>query len=201
MRYAKYVVSIFMAGTLFAQSSSWRPYQFIGTEHMKYEITNIKDSKTEKGEYTIDIKKEGEKFRIELKGRFGESSGSFSTTVENTEDIPQALMGQMFFNPWMAPLSVTLFSPFFTMFFLSPQWEGKSHWKQTDEEGNVTEVNFGEECEFGGFVGKHFEVLTNGNPNYEVCVSEDVPLPLYIKFSEPDENSVFEVKLIEFSSK
>lgn len=200
MRYTKFVLLVSMIGVLTSQPSRWKLYQFKGSEHMKYSITNVKGSETENGEYSIDIKKEGEKFRLELKGQLGESSGSFSTTVENPEDIPQALMGQMFFNPWMAPLSVTLFSPFFTMYFMSSmEFKGKSHWKQTDEEGNVIEVNYGEECEFAGFTGKHMEILTNGKLSYEVCVSKDVPLPLYVKFSQPEENSIFEVKLLEYS--
>lgn len=202
MDFAKYIAIFVMVGVLIPQSMEWKPFQFRGSEHMKYSVTQTKDSEIQKGEYTIDIKREDEGYRLELRGEFGGSAGSFSTTVEEAEDIPQALFGQVLFNPWLLPLSITLFSPIFTMYFLNyQQWKGKSHWKQTDEEGNVIEVNFGEECEISGFTGKQLEILVNEKPNYEVCVSEDIPVPLYIKFSEPSENSVFEVKLVEYTQK
>ena len=188
---------------LLAQEPYWKPYAFKGTEHFKYTITQTAGEEAQTGEYVIDLSKEGEKYRIRFQGKFAGNEGSFSTTVSSPEEIGATLMAQMFFNPWIAPLTVTLFSPGFLAIpyggLMMGNWEIGSRWKHTDEEGNVVTVEIPSACEYAGKSGRKLVVKENGEVIYETCVAPGVALPLYVKFRDKNKGDLYEAKLVEYS--
>lgn len=195
--------SLVLSTLLSAQEPYWKPYAFKGTEHFKYQITQKQEEETKTGEYVIDLSREGEQYRIRIQGRFGGNEGSFSTTVSSPSEIGGTLMGQMFFNPWVAPVTLTLFTPTLLMLpfggLTMGSWEIGSHWKHKDESGNEVSVEIPSACEHAGKSGRKLVVKENGEVVYETCVAQGVALPLYVKFRNKDDGSLYEAKLVEYS--
>ncbi len=181
------------------ETSEWIPYNFKGSEFFKYEVKGLEDKETKTGYEIIQISKSGEKYKIKIEGKYGESEGSFTTSVENKEDIAGAIIGQSIFNPYLAPLALALFSPAWTFYFgiAGISMEEGSYWKQKNEEGDVTEIEIKGSETYAGKKGKKMIVKENGKEVWVIVWAKDVPLPLYMKMGEEDEN-FYELKLVEY---
>lgn len=178
--------------------STWKPYKFKGTEHFKYEVKGINESGVKTGIEVIDIQKTGSKYRVKIRGKYGENEGEFSTTVNSTDEIAGAIMAQSIFNPYLAPLAVALFSPAWTVYFaFGMNLEEGSSMKTKDENGNIVEITVSGGATYAGKKGKKLTVKENGKEIWAIVWSEEVPLPLYIKMGEKGED-VYELKLVEF---
>jgi len=182
-----------------SKNGEWRPYDFKGTEYFKYEVKGIEDGKVKKGYEIIDIKKSGDKYKVKIEGKYGESEGTFTTTVDSKEDIPGAIMGQAMFNPYLAPLAIALFSPAWTLYFgfTGMSLEEGSKWKTKDDEGNVTEMEVTASGTYAGKKGKKLIVKENGKEVWVIVWAKDVALPLYIKMGKKEEGT-YELKLVEY---
>ena len=197
-----------MAGMLTAGQNKeaekvWQPYKFKGTEHFKYEL-KVKDEegKTKKGEYVIDLSKSGEKYKIKFEGSFDGNEGNFTTTVDDPSSISGTLFAQMMFNPWLAPLTTTLFSNAFIAMYaggaLANGFQGTSHWSYKSKEGEKVEFDVEGKCKYAGKDGKHMIMKSNGKTVYELCVAPDVALPLYVKYSDKDDETSTSMELLEY---
>ncbi len=182
-----------------SEKKIWMPYNFKGTEYFKYDVKATENGKVKKGYEIIDIKKSGDKYTIKIEGKFGESEGTFTTTVEDKEDIPGAIVAQGMWSPYLLPLTIALFSPAWAIYFgyAGFSFEEGSKWRTKDEEGNVTEMEVKGSEEYAGKKGKKLIVKQNGKEIWVIVWSEDVALPLYIKTGE-GENVIFELKLVEY---
>jgi len=181
------------------KSGEWSPYDFKGTEYFKYEVKGVEEGKIKKGYEIIDIKKSGDKYKLKIEGKYGESEGTFTLTLDNREDIPGAIISQVMFNPYLAPLAISLFSPAWTFYFTLAgiSFEEGSKWKTKDEEGNVTEMEVTGSETYAGKKGKKLIVKENGKETWVIVWAKDVALPLYIKMGKEGE-STYELKLIEY---
>ncbi len=177
----------------------WVPWQFKGTEYFKYEVTGIESGEKKKGYEIIEIKKVGEKYKVKIEGKYGESEGSFTTTVASTDDIPGVIMSQMMFNPYLVPLGLGLFSHSWFYYFQlqGVSWEVGSKWKNKDEQGNITEMEITGYEKYAGKKGKKLVVKQNGKEVYVIVWAKDVALPLYLKMGEGKEN-IYELKLVKY---
>jgi len=179
----------------------WEPYQFKGTEHFKYEIVQQDNEDKQEGWYIIDIKKAGEKYKLYIEGKLGDNEGSMTTTVESVDDISGAILAQMFLNPWLAPLSITLFSNMWATAYapmlITSGWEVGSKWSHKDKEGNKITVEIPSECKYAGQKGRKILVKKNDKNIYESCIAHGVALPIYVKFIG-DEGELYEMKLVEY---
>lgn len=178
----------------------WKPYQFKGTETFHYELEQSKDGKIEKGSYEVAMSQEGGKYKVEVEGELGDSSGSFSTTVNKADDLPGVMIAQTLMNPWAAPLVVTMFTPammgMFAFGLSGGSWEVGSKWSRT-ENGKTVTMEIPKECKYAGQKGRLFRMTTNDEVAYESCVSSEVALPLYVRSN--DKGKTFEITLKDYS--
>lgn len=193
--------AILTAGETKKEKQVWRLYDFKGTEHFKYSLTvKNEDGKTEKGEYVIDLSKEGKKYRIKLNGSFAGNEGSVSTIVDEANSISGILFAQMIFNPWLAPLTTTLFSNAFVAVLTGGAFAGgleeSSHWSYKSEDGEKVEFKVSGKCKYAKRTGKLITMKTNDKTVYETCIDPEVALPLYIKFVE--DNTYSAMELLEY---
>ncbi len=187
------------AGALHAGENEpyWVPYQFKGTEHFKYDLRYKENGEESRGYYEIELKKAGDRYEVEIEGKFKDNEGTLKTKVDKPDDIAGVLFGQMFFNPWVAPLTLTLFAQsmvhVFTMGGLN--WEEGS--RMTRKEDGKTMVMEVKSCEVLGKKGRKLVMSEDGTVTYESCVSPGVALPLSI-FTRSDDGEVYELKLVEY---
>ncbi|MEN3043597.1 MAG: hypothetical protein ABDH37_00065 [Candidatus Hydrothermales bacterium] len=179
--------------------AEWTPYSFKGTEYFKYEVKGGGGKEIKTGYEIIKISKEGEKYKVNIEGKFGQSEGSFTTTVENREDIPGAILAQSVLNPYIAPLAVALFSPAWAYYFALTgfKFEEGSTWKQKDESGKSIEMVVKGAETYVGKKGKKLIVKEDGKEIWVIVWSKDVALPLYIKMGHEKE-TFYELKLVDY---
>jgi len=195
--------TVLMAGENKKKAKVWEPYKFKGTEHFKYALVmKDADGNTKQGEYIIDLSKQGKKYKVKVNGSFDGNEGSVSTSVDDASSIPGVIFAQMIFNPWLAPLTTTLFANAFVAVFtgsaLTNGLEEGSHWSYKSKDGDKVEFDVKGECKYAGRKGKLLTMKTNGKTVYETCIDPDVALPIYIKYMDKDDGSVSSMELIEY---
>ncbi len=197
------MAAVLTAGENKKETKVWEPYKFKGTEHFKYALTvKDEDGKTQKGEYVIDLSKQGEKYKIKINGSFAGNEGSVSTTVDDASSISGVIFGQMIFNPWLAPLTTTLFANAFIAVFTSGAFasglEEGSHWSYKSKDGDKVEFNVKGECKYAGRKGKLLTMKSNGKTVYETCIDPEVALPIYVKYIDKDDGTFSSMELVEY---
>ncbi len=181
----------------------WHPYQFKGTEHFKYSLVIVgKDGKKQTGEYVIDLGKAGDKYNVKINGEFAGNEGSFSTKVSDANAIPTVIFGHMIFNPWLAPLTTTLFAnsliAMYTAGTMTDNLEEGSHWSYKQKDGDKVEFDVKGTCKYAGRKGKLLTMKTNGKVVYESCVDPDVAMPIYVKYADKEGKSYTAIELVEY---
>ncbi len=197
----KWILMFLAAGMLQAEGNEpfWQPYNFNGTEHFKYAIIQKEGSQTTEGSYVLDLSREGEQVVLMVEGKFGGSEGKSTVRVSSSDEIPGQLMAQMFFNPWLAPISLTLFAQSFALIpFMSMGDEPGSHITRKNEDGETVELRI-ETCTFQGREGRKFVSKVNGQVNYFSCVVKGIPLPVEIFMVDDEEGTTYSAKLVKFS--
>ncbi len=189
-----------MPGGLRAEET-WKPYEFKGNETFVYEIRQTRDGTEKTGKYVIDLSREEKRYVIKLEGKFDDMEGSTTLKVSSGSEVQERLLPQMFFNPWMAPLTVTLFAQGMVTAVMTAMTAGAEPGSRQvyKKEGKTTEYRV-ETCEFQGKKGKRYVVVENGQITYESCVIQDIALPTYIKTRTP-KGEVTEVVLKEYKEK
>ncbi len=195
-----------LATALFAGNTGnkvWHPYKFKGTEHFKYKILVKGDNGEKKtGSYVIDLSRAGRKYKISIKGSLGESEGSVSTQMDNLDDVTSFLFTQMIFNPWLAPLTTTLFGNIliatYSMGALSKGLVEGSHWEYKSKDGQSVEFRVKGTCEYAGRKGKMLTMRTNGEFVYQSCIDPDLPLPIFVKYYNKNDSTTTSIELVEY---
>ncbi len=180
-----------MLALLLGQVMDWQPLKFHPKEMFEYSIVQEENGEKTEGNYTIRI--DGK--TLSIKGKWGNSSGKVTIQVDDPEQISTYLFGQMMFNPWLAPLGVTVFAaiPYQIM------GAGEYTMEQSDEEGTIR-VKKGSSCSYAGQKGRRLVVEENGKVTYDLCIKSDIGLPLYLKTVSED-GSVYEARMIKYSRK
>ncbi len=197
----KWILMFLAAGMLQAEGNEpfWQPYNFNGTEHFEYAISQKEGSQTTEGSYVLDLSREGEQVVLMVEGKFGGSEGKSTVRVSSSDEIPGQLMAQMFFNPWLAPISLTLFAQSFALIpFMSMGDEPGSHITRKNEDGDTVELRV-ETCTFQGREGRKFVSKVNGQVNYFSCVVKGIPLPVEIFMVDDEEGTTYSAKLVKFN--
>lgn len=180
-----------------ALAQGWQPFSFQGTEHFKFEAEVTQGGETDTGWYTMDFAPQGEdRVKLTFRGSLGESSGEFSTTAPRDEVYAQVIMQSMM-TPVGAPLMVTLFAPFWGMYFVGQDWEVGSGWS-FDQGGESMSFKVESTCSHAGVSGKKVVWREGGEVRSECCISQDVALPLAVLFRD-DDGEVFRLTLTEYS--
>ena len=200
MRMALVLLLVVGSALYSAPQDTWKPYQFKGNETFVYSLKQVEKGKEKTGRYTIDLSKEGDRTVMKLEGKLGDMEGSTTLKFKSGNQIQGQLMTQMFFNPWMAPLSLTLFAQGMMTAVITAMTAGaeKAEQKFKSEKGTTEYVV--EDCEFQGEKGRRYLVKKNGEVAYESCVIPDIALPVYIK-TVSDDGDVYEVRLEEYKEK
>ena len=179
-----------LAILIFQSGMDWQPYRLHEKEMFQYHIVQKEEGSVEEGDYTISINGN----QLSIKGTWENKKGSVTVQVDDPEQIPGQLFAQMMFNPWLAPLGVTLFA---NTMIMPLALMGSSYMEQS-EDGTTTKVEKGKPCSHAGKSGKELKVFQNGKLVYNLCVAKDVGLPLYMKMVS-DDGSEYEVELVKYS--
>ncbi len=173
-----------------SQVGEWQPLQFHEKEHFEYSIVQTEEGEKSTGNYSISI--EGNTLKIE--GKWKNSGGTITIQTGSPDEIPGQLMGQMLFNPWLAPLGYTLFA---TIPYYAIASGGITSMEQT-QDGKRIKLTSGNTCSYAGQKGKRLTIEENGKVVYDLCISGDIGLPLYMK-SVSDDGSIYEATLKKYS--
>ncbi len=197
------LVATFMFSTLMAKAPKdniWKPYNFKGTEHFKYSAKIEEGDSTLTGTYILDLKPEGEgKIGVHIKAKLGKSSFESTVTV-NKDNIFAGLAPQLMFNPAASPLFLTIFAPWWGVYFMGHSWKVGSGWSTTNEEGKTVSFKIESECEHAGVKGARGIWRENGKIKADFCIATEVPLPLALTLVEDDGKS-YQLVLEEYREK
>ncbi len=177
----------------------WQPYDFKGTERFEYTISQEEGGKTTEGRYVLDLSRDGDQYVLTVEGKFAGNEGKSTVRVNSAEEIQGQLMAQMFFNPWLAPISLTLFAQSFAMLpFMGMGSEPGSRMSRKNEDGETVELRV-ETCTFQGREGRKFVSKVNGEVNYASCVVKGIALPVEIFMADDEDGTTYAAKLVKYS--
>ena len=176
----------------------YAPFQFRGTEHFRYTVTQTENGRTATGFYLFDLTPAGAgQVRMNVQGQVGEDSWSNTVTlaVGQGQGGPQQMMS---FAPLMAmgPLGATLFSPTAWMLFQGHQLTIGDGWSSSSR-GESMSVRVEQQCAHGGQGGLLVVLRSNDRVASESCVSPTVALPLRSMMADRDNDRV-ELVLTEY---
>ena len=183
-----------------ALAVTWKPYDFQGTEHFKYEIRSIKEDQKKTGFFTLDIeKKEGDQYKISFSSKLGDSEGSMSTTAPANELAGKLMMSVMMSGSDAGSvLAMTLFTQNLTMMFMGlNDFEVGAGWRRTE---GGKKISFKIESKETIADQEGYKCVLREGDQIKVLqvVSPEVPLPLRTEMTD-DDGSRYEAHLVEFT--
>jgi hypothetical protein len=191
------LISLSSPSVPFAQA--WKPYDFKGTEHFKYDIHSTKNGKEEAGYLILDIEKKGEdKYKISYESKLGDSEASSSTT-SSADNLAGKLMMSMMMSGSEAGtvLGSTLFTQAMPMMFMGmTDFEVGSGWSRT-ENGKKLSFKVESKEKVAGLEGYKCVYREDGMVKYLQVIAPDVPLPLQTEMTDED-GSQYKAKLVEY---
>ncbi len=182
-----------------ADAQAWKPYDFKGTEHFRYDIKSIDDGEEKTGSFTLDIeKKDEEQYKISFASKLGDSESSSSMTSTPDEIAGKLMMSMMMSGSEAgAILGVTIFTPALGMMFMGAQdLEVGSGWSRT-EDGKKVSFKIEEKETIAGQEGYRCVLREEGRIKYLQVIAPDIGLPLVTQMND-DDGTQFEAKLVEF---
>lgn len=175
----------------------YAPFQFRGTEHFRYDVTQVESGRTVTGFYQFDLQPAGAgQVRMSVQGQVGTDSWSSSVTVGTGGQAgPQMMMS---FAPLMTmgPLAITLFNPTSWIIFGGHQLSVGDGWSTTSE-GESTSVRVEQQCAHAGQGGLLIVLRRNNQVVSESCVSPTVAMPLRVLTADEGGDRV-ELTLTEY---
>lgn len=175
----------------------YAPFQFRGTEHFRYTVTQTENGRTNSGFYQFDLTPAGPgQVRMSVQGQLGTDQWSSSVTLQVGQAMgPQSMM---MFAPLMSmgPLAMTLFNPTSWMLFQGHQLSVGDGWSSSSG-GESMSIRVEQQCAYGGQGGLLVVMRENNRVASESCVSPTVALPLRSFYSSDDGDRV-ELVLTEF---
>ncbi len=159
---------------------AYAPYRFRGTEHFRYDVSQVESRQPKTGFYVLDLQPAGPgQARMTVQGQLGDDQFSSSTSVPLSEgglSMPQMMMT---FGPLNAagPLFPALFNPAAWMMFGGRQLTIGDGWENRHG-GETMSVRVEEQCSAGGQGGLLVRIRENNEVRQESCLSPTVALPL-----------------------
>jgi hypothetical protein len=171
----------------------WAPYQFRGTEHFRFDVTQAQGGERTTGFYTLDLQPAGEgRVRLRVAGKLGDEEYSSSvTTGVGTEGM------QMGYGQFMAlgPVGILLFNPAAWMMIAGRELTLGDGWSYSSG-GESAEIKVEQNCEHAGQAGLLVVFRANGEVLQESCLASAVALPLRVLLRSDDD--VTEMRLVEY---
>jgi len=168
---------------LLSQTFSWQPYEFKPYERYVYEYRELFRGKEHIGSYEIHIEKEGDNFKVSIRGAYRVWEGYISKSFKDAHELSGFVLMKMYFGyPWLIPLGRTVLSRGLIKVLTSEPID----WKLLKE------------CRFGNLRGRMLEVKGGKSALLRVCVSPSASLPIYV-YRGTQEGNAFEIKLLEYS--
>jgi hypothetical protein len=172
---------------------AWAPYQFNGTEHFRYDVTQTEDGSTETGFYQLDLEPAGTgQVRMQVSGQLGDDS--YSSTVTTGTGTQGMMMGYPQFMT-MGPVGLMLFNPMAWMTIQGRQLTLGDGWSAT-QDGETMEARVESQCQAAGQAGMLLVFRENGVVRTQSCLSPNVALP--ITTSMHDDDMTIELTLVEY---
>ena len=195
-------LAAFLSGVSFApsvQAQAWKPYAFEGTEHFKYDIKSVQDSKETTGYFTLDIEKKGEdKYKVSYSSKLGDNEASSTTTASADELAGKLMMSLMMSGSEAgAILGATLFTQALPMMFLGmTDLEVGSGWART-EGGKKVSFKVESKETVAGVEGYKCVFREENKVKYMQVIAPDVALPLQTEMVD-DDGMHYTSKLVEY---
>ena len=172
---------------------AWAPYQFKGTEHIRYDVRQTEDGQTETGFYQLDLEPAGPgQVRMQVSGQLGDDS--YSSTVTTGTGTQGMMMGYPQFMA-MGPVGLMLFNPMSWMTIQGRQLTLGDGWSSS-QGGESLEVRVESQCQAAGQGGMLLVFRENGAVRTQSCLAPDVALP--ITTSMHDDNMEIVMTLVEY---
>lgn len=182
-------------------AQAWKPYEFKGTEHFKYDIKSTSGGETRTGHFTLDIEKAGDdQYKVSYRSVLGENEAS-STTTSTADELPGKIMMSLIMsgNEAGTILGSTIFTPVLGMMFMgTSDMEVGSGWSRT-QDGKKMSFQIEDKETVGGQEGYRCVYKENDVVKYLQVISPEIGLPLRTVMTEED-GSRHESKLVEFSN-
>lgn len=156
----------------------WAPYQFVGTEHFRYDVRQGTEGEVETGYYQLDLQPAGEgRVRMNVDGRLGDESYSSSVTTGVGVEGMQMGYGQFMA---LGPVGLVLLNPTSWMMLPNQALQVGDGWSYGSG-GESVSVRVERACGAGGRSGVLVVFRENEDVQLESCVAQDVPLPLTMR--------------------
>ena len=172
---------------------AWAPYQFNGTEHFRYDVSQTEDGSTKTGFYQMDLQPAGAgQVRMQVSGQLGDDS--YSSTVTTGTGTQGMMMGYPQFMT-MGPVGIMLFNPMSWMMIQGRELTLGDGWSSSSG-GESAEVRVESECHHAGQSGMLVVFRENGNPRLQSCLAPGVALPIRVLMT--DDDTQIELTLVEY---
>jgi curli biogenesis system outer membrane secretion channel CsgG len=167
---------------------AFAPYRFRGTEHFRYDASQLENRDSSTGYYTLDLQPAGPgQARMTVQGQLGTDQFQSSVTLPLSEgglSMPQMMMAFMPLSG-AGPLFVALFNPTSWMVFGGRQLTIGDGWQNTHD-GETLSVRVESQCDAGGQGGVLVVTRENNQVRQESCLSPTVALPLRVMIASDD---------------
>ena len=173
---------------------AWAPYQFNGTEHFRYDVSQTEDGTTETGFYQMDLQPAGAgQVRMQVSGQLGDDS--YSSTVTTGTGTQGMMMGYPQFMT-MGPVGIMLFNPMSWMMIQGRELTLGDGWSSSSG-GETMEVRVESECHHAGQSGMMVVFRENGDPRMQSCLAPGVALPIRVVMND-DDGLQIDLTLVEY---
>lgn len=178
---------------------AWAPYQFKGTEHFRYQVTQTDDGQTKNGFYQLEFSPAGAgQVRMRVQGQLGDESSSNTVTMpvaQPGQPVQMGMgMGQLMA---MGPIGIMLFNPTSWIMLGGRQLTIGDEWSQSSG-GESMSIKVDRGCEHAGQGGVLVVTRANGAVVQESCLSPNVALPLRTLIQGEHDGSRIEMMLTEY---
>jgi hypothetical protein len=175
---------------------TWEAFDFRHTKYIEYAVSMTSAGETKNGTTIMEFAPQGgDQVQLHFKASLGGTSSEFTTTAPENDIFGQAL-GQIMMGPASAPLLVTIFSPFWGMYFIGHDLSIGSGWS-FDEGGESQSMKVEAACSYAGLDGVEVVWRQSDTVRSRSCVNKTVPLPLAVTMIT-EENETYAVELKKY---
>ncbi len=179
----------------FSQTFLWKPFEFKPYERYIYDYRETFRGKKASGGYEITVRREGDSFKVAIKGAYRNWSESVRVKVRDVYELSGFVLMRMYFDyPWLVPLGRTILSRGIVKALTSKPVDWSFGKRKVDEDT----IRIVRECKYGNLKGRMIELIRKREVFFRICVSASASLPIYV-YRKSESGDVFEIRLVEYS--
>ncbi len=176
-------------------SQTIKPYEFKSYERYLFSYEENFRGARNTALFEIVIRSQREGFLVSITGRYRNWEGIVERRFSHAKEVADFITMRMYFDHyWLIPLGKTIFSRGVVKALTSASLNLTPGIYEIDE--NTRRVVT--ECEEGGLKGYSIRISVKGDRVFEVCLSLQASLPIYLYRRDVEGNS-YEIKLLEYS--